>query len=221
MKKTNLLVVGARRDSLGWWAASLAKDIGWSVLTAGKGIEDLFFSWPIQTVEYLFTKVRPTNLLVTVGVNLPTDLYNPQWNDEISHEFLTNAYLPLALLRHWAVWSEGEGHGVAISSNSAQIPRSDSVGYCASKAALSQGVRTLARTAAKKDLPSTIYAYEPGYIEDTPMSRKLDDHFNSLHRIPGGRSLHPGDLASLIIANMANEYRWLNGTILRLDGGEI
>lgn len=113
-------------------------------------------------------------------------------------------------------------HFVVVSSNSAHIPRSQSLAYCASKAALSMAVRVAARELASNDV--NIWGVEPGWIADTPMSQQFrrDNPSREAHRIPGGdaRVLYTKSLATFILQTIALDAPWINGCMLRLDGGE-
>jgi NAD(P)-dependent dehydrogenase (short-subunit alcohol dehydrogenase family) len=111
---------------------------------------------------------------------------------------------------------------VAVSSNSAHVARSESAGYCASKAALSMAVRCAARRYAPLNT-FRIWGYEPGLILDSPMTEAVRMSVRPdvpLHRIPGNHTLRRGDLAQRIVDDIASGDRWLNGCMLRLDGGE-
>lgn len=211
----DLLVFGASEGGIGHAVADCARGEGWNVATAGPEPDhDVRFAWPELTIESIFDNLEaaPRHLVCAVGVNL---YGNETW---MHHELMVNAFIPLRILQLWAHrFGSGGGHGVAISSNSAQVPRSNSVGYCASKAALSQGVRALARTLAKEGWDESVWVVEPGIVEDTPMT----DHLGLLHRIPGGRTLRAPELADVIVSNLVSGYPWLNGTTLRLDGGEM
>jgi len=111
-------------------------------------------------------------------------------------------------------------HFVVVSSNSAHVARSRSSAYCASKAAVSMLVRCVARELAFNTF--TIWAVEPGFIEDTPMSTELIRRLEGVpaHRIPGERTLTAASLAAYIMKGINGDFTWLNGTTLRIDGGE-
>lgn len=116
------------------------------------------------------------------------------------------------------------GQFVVVSSNSAHVARSGSEAYCASKAAISMGVRCMARGVATSDLggKAIVYGWEPGFIADTPMSVKTGEQFPGvpLHRIPGGNPLSRTSLAKLMASTWALRDASLNGCLLRIDGGE-
>jgi len=112
-------------------------------------------------------------------------------------------------------------HFVVVSSNSAHIARSGSLAYCASKAAVSMAVRVAARELATTEL--NVWGVEPGFILDTPMSERFRQNYTGpSHRIPGGdaRALTKDSLAAFILQTITLDAPWINGCMLRLDGGE-
>ena len=116
-------------------------------------------------------------------------------------------------------------HFAAISSNSAHIARTGSTPYCMSKAALSMGMRCIARESARIRLPIAFTTYEPGFLSGTPMSLNIvgsTDEFQEAryHRIPSGMSMQPTDLSEVILNNMKVNWNLMNGACIRLDGGE-
>lgn len=244
------MIVGARDPlSLG---GQLAKDAekrypGWNVNTAGLMGEDLHLDVTDHVQWQQVMELHPWHWVVcTAGINLETDLtgQNPLWSvDQQYHVNFVGHMMGLsAWLDTWhdgEVWDDREAYlpkgtrlqWVSISSNSAQVARSKSLGYCASKAALSMGIRCAGRAMA--DDGFSIYGYEPGWVDDTPMSREVWDrmitsvvmpeglsYIPAAHRIPGNNTLAGEDLAALINNNLALEMTALNGTLLRVDGGE-
>lgn len=231
-----LLVVGARPHSLGYHVASLASAAGWMVSTAGVHEEDV----PLDVVKpsplhRLMEEEQPHSIVCTVGINIPnSSVLRPSFDRSFTEQMEINCFGPIRVLREWTrFWKrqlvstyEDQGwqvpmHFAAISSNSARIARSTSAGYCASKAALSMALRCIARELAEERF--SIYSYEPGWLDSTPMSQDLQREIADgapLHRIPGERTLNPVSLAGMIVHNLSTENRWLNGCTLRLDGGE-
>lgn len=165
------------------------------------------------------------NVVCTIGLNLPD-------GDDLlgDNQMLVNYHAPLALMNEWARL-EKEGHFVVISSNSAHIARSPSLGYCASKAALSMAVRCMAR----KGHPGIFYAWEFGLLEGTPMTAEtvqrlqqgqadiinLDRALPPLTRMRGLPNGIPLDQAAgHVYRTLRYGWKELNGTTLRLDAGE-
>jgi NAD(P)-dependent dehydrogenase (short-subunit alcohol dehydrogenase family) len=234
----NLLVVGARAGSLGACVADVAEDRGWAVTTAGvSGDENIDFDITNYTeVEMLLEESPARHVIVcTAGINYEGSIRDEQFYGQLDDTMRTNAVGPLHLLHRWQAWwmnnIENEGasadtpntplHFVAISSNSAHIARSQSLAYCASKAALSMGIRCAARELA--DTWLNVWGVEPGWLSGTPMSKEVNARFEygvPRHRIPGDRTVDPAALAHFIVGGLRNPYSSLNGCMIRMDGGE-
>jgi hypothetical protein len=68
-----------------------------------------------------------------------------------------------------------------------------------------------------------IYGYEPGLLRGTPMTQEVKPRTDAPpHRMPGvpAGGIDPARLAQLIGHNIAQGGYELNGTMIRLDGGE-
>lgn len=232
MDGPSMLVVGAQPLSLGWHITRQARHQGWHVTTAGiSGEEDIprfDITKPLHRHNVLKNGLRFDAIVCTAGVNLDGGIRHKTWDYDVETHLLVNAGGPLGLLKQWVDAMEEDGvalYGrsfVAVSSNSAHVARSQSAGYCASKAALSMGLRCAARELADTGL--NVWGVEPGWIKGTPMSERVQERLGpdvAPHRIPGGRSLRPWWLAEFIINNINHVSRSpLNGCMLRIDGGE-
>jgi NAD(P)-dependent dehydrogenase (short-subunit alcohol dehydrogenase family) len=239
-----LLVVGAREGSLG----SAVKDVAAgstlfeSVFTAGvSGEEDYPLDVCRQKSVYAFLRKREVDhVICTTGINLPGTIRGQAWRIGMTKQMHVNFFGPMTLLAEWSrYWRDkytdpavpeeeyAPRHFVVVSSNSAHIPRTASGGYCASKAALSMGVRCAAREIDAHGYPLVAYGYEPGWIEGTPMSEAVKEdlaqHAAVLrpHRIPSGQGISRWNLAALMVNNIINTNREMSGCMLRVDGGEI
>lgn len=235
MGARTLLVVGAREGSLGRAIADEAEDAQgqWSVFTAGiDPDEDHFVDVTMEgSIRELFERTCiPDCIVVTAGINIEGSVMGDVHGDMLK-QFVTNSFGPINVLSEWlkamsVTGQKSDLHApgsvfVAISSNSASLARSRSLGYCASKAALSMALRCAAREMAKSKV--SIYGYEPGWIGGTPMSTEVLGRLggNPAHRIPSGEAVDVGSLAALIVNNLSDpEARALNGCLLRIDGGE-
>ncbi len=165
------------------------------------------------------------NVVVTIGINLPDE------EDYLGMRQMTvNYFGVIKMADRWAGLRK-PGQFVVIGSNSAHIARSSSIGYCASKAALSMGIRCLARREAARipdergfDEVGIFYAWEFGLLMGTPMTADVALRVGPdapLTRMPGLADGIPAEVAAHHVANTLR-YGWreLNGTTLRLDGGE-
>lgn len=219
-----LLVIGARKKSLGRMVASLWSDMYDSpAVTAGiSGDEKEYLNLSdFKEIKDLLKAYQPDRVVVTVGVNnfrLPRE----DFEDWMLEHLRVNVVLPM---RVWEAWSEvgfpKGAHFVAISSNSAHIPRSGSMAYCASKAALSMAIRVAARDMGKRGAPMIVYGYEPGLIKGTPMTEGLEFAGPATRMLGLPDGLSKRAVATQIVMNLAYGGPELNGTLYRLDAGEI
>jgi len=223
-----LLVVGAARHSLGEAVAAQAEE-NWDydlVQTAGITDESLRLDVRVnESIKTVLEEVRPDYVVCTVGVNIPAGIGHTFLPTLMQDSFHTNVVGPLTLLQHFVTMTSLSvltRKFVVISSNSAHIARSGSLPYCASKAALSMGLRVAARDLA--DNPGILaWGYEPGLLGGTPMTRVTQEQFSGpLHRMkgvgPGG--LSPYALADRVLSDLSLSGLGLHGTMFRFDAGE-
>jgi NAD(P)-dependent dehydrogenase (short-subunit alcohol dehydrogenase family) len=223
-----LLIIGAREGSLGWHCAAVARNVPtpeWEVITAGiSGDEDMTLEATDWESGVLMYRQPFTDVICTVGVNDP--------EAGLDYHLQINCVAPISLAECWlGGWREyhderdhdGPLNFVAISSNSAQVPRSPSMPYCASKAALSMAIRVLGRKAAMEGSGRVrIWCYEPGYITGTPMSARLDEAVPRPHRIPsGGPGMDARLLAHRIVTDVAWYGEMMQATAQRIDMGDM
>lgn len=229
----DVLVVGAAEGSLGEAIALELVECEWEfgrVHTAGIGEEahqlDVLRTARIGEV---LNDLKPDILVCTVGLNVPVDVTDAFLSAKMATAFSTNVIGPMELLRQFvksAIRPERATHVkkfVAISSNSARIARRNSIGYCASKAALSMALRVAARELAPKG-EVMAWGYEPGLLDGTPMTRETAKQFPdvALHRMPGvpPEGLPPRDLARHIVQDLATFSYAHNGLMIPFDAGE-
>jgi NAD(P)-dependent dehydrogenase (short-subunit alcohol dehydrogenase family) len=117
---------------------------------------------------------------------------------------------------------------VAISSDAATHPMRNSMAYCASKAALNMAVRCAARELAPH---VQINAVAPGSVDDTPMSRQIDEEVREtngwseeearayeLSRIPMRRRATATEIAN-VVRDVLTAPAYLTGAIIEVNGG--
>lgn len=222
-----VLIVGARPDSLGAAVRDSLQGNGFHVVTAGMwGEEKHMDVTDPDMIQDVMMRVRPRQVIVTAGINksfsLRADGARGAWHEHMAVNFIG----VMTVLQEWLHMRTKHGvmkngQFVAISSNSAQIARRGSLAYCASKAALSMGIRCAARETADDGL--LVYGYEPGLLAGTPMTAQAAQDFpGPLHRMPGvGQlGLSTRDFAATIATNLAHPSQALHGAMLRLDAGE-
>lgn len=216
----NVLVIGSRTGSLGWAVEQRARTAGHVVVTAGISGEDILLDVlspsTIQSVDWRSFH----HVVCTVGVN----------DGPRTALMAVNAFGPLVMLDQWLA-AGCSGHFVAVSSNCAHIARAGSDAYCMSKAALSMGLRCVAREVSKDSVEfmgehrmPAVYGYEPGWIEGTPMSHEVAHRLDALgaahHRIPSGVAVDREGLAALVVNNLSLPNAMVSGVMFRVDGGE-
>lgn len=224
MKNRKLLIVGARPNSLGAMCADIAKRSQRyeDVVTAGITSEELIFDALQGDMPTGYSDV-----IMTVGVNEPSVPASDYFLPSVQWQMDVNFVAPMRCLDQWYRWwitndphFLGTLNFVVLSSNSAHIARSNSVGYCASKAALSMGVRSFARSIRDRD-KFNIWAYEPGWIDGTPMSQEVRERFDGpAHRMLRDDGLYVPDLARMIVGDVLDRGDMLHGSCVRVDAGE-
>lgn len=232
-----LLVVGARQGSLGEAIADAAQKYSSfdDVLTADHpdvcNVEAhaMIDVTDRRSIITCLENTAPTDVVCCVGRNLPDGETGEMFRNW-SIQMQINAWGPTMLLgetldiwSHYMLPPPSGFNFVAISSNSARIARSQSAGYCASKAALSMTLQCVARKIADTSGAMRVWGYEPGWINDTRMSEEVRMRLKPgvpVHRIPGGVGLRRGDLAHRVVSDLRHADRSLNGCIFRIDGGE-
>lgn len=227
-----LLVIGAKPGSLGHAIVGEAVP-EWDVYPAGVSGEPYYVDvrMPHTFRTFIDQHGVPDCIICTAGINRSGSILADAC-DALIEQFVINTVGPVSILREWLATLSGTGqvsnlpnlygyHFVGISSNSAHIARSQSLGYCASKAALSMALRCAAREVAHTGI--AIYGYEPGWLDRTPMSEEVADRMSvgaKRHRIPSGDPIDPERLAHTIVRNLTDNTGNLNGCMIRIDGGE-
>lgn len=223
-----LLVVGAQEGSLGAAVAEWGRRRHYNVVTAGlagkTSQEDIYLDVVDQAlVQLLFENWDFDHVICTAGINLDgnsADVLEEQLDVNcVGHARVLEQWVA-SLTRNLMLVLGGVGtvqdtvhHFISVSSNSAHRPRSRSAGYCASKAALSMYMRSVARAAQGSNI--AISLVEPGWIEGTPMSQSVSARLNV-----EDKGLDKSDLAEHLVSFLSHGTEW-NGVALRLDNGEI
>ena len=106
---------------------------------------------------------------------------------------------------------------VAIGSVVGESGNAGQVAYAASKGALSAAFRSLAKEYGRKGIRFNVVA--PGLVGDTAMSDAMHpaDTERWLGQSALGRLGHTADVAAAVA--LSCECGWLNGQVVRLDGG--
>lgn len=182
---------------------------------------------PLGSLAGTLAQLKPDHIVVTAGVNDP--FYGGDPTDWYERHFALNTIGPMRLLQAWQNVLKGEQgyagvhHYVAISSNSARVPRSNSAAYCASKAALSQALRVKAREVGP-DGNLAVYGYEPGLLAGTPMTKDTELRWQGMPltrmRDPLlSRGIPPLSMAQMVVQGLFLGTE-MNGLLIPLDADE-
>ena len=119
---------------------------------------------------------------------------------------------------------------VVVGSDAAWREMRTSVAYCASKAALHQAVRVIARERASDEFAINVVA--PGMTEPTGMQEYVDARVPVIRhwepedarryeesQIPMRRRAHVHEVASVIVSVLLMPTNYLNGAIIPVNGG--
>lgn len=231
-----VLVVGAAHGSLGEAISMELKSSDWLFgMVATAGITTEHYRMDLlrrNVVAEVLAEVKPDIVICTVGVNLPVDITDPFLGSKLASSFENNVTGPMDLLRLFTKSPTRLNRAdlvkkfVAISSNSARVARRNSIGYCASKAALSMALRVAARELAPAR-SVMVWGYEPGMLDGTPMTREVFSELGpkntaGMHRMPGvpPEGIPPQDLAKRIVQDVATFSYAYSGTLIPFDAGE-
>jgi 3-oxoacyl-[acyl-carrier protein] reductase len=142
-------------------------------------------------------------------------------DDLIDRILATNVRGPLAAVRAFrplldlSTWPGG-GVVVNISSIAAVTAMGSNIAYCASKAALDNVTKSLARALAPR---IRVVSISPGVV-DTDFIRSLDPAWRDeqVARTPLARLCRPEEVASAVLAAIET-LTFTTGAVLALDGG--
>jgi 3-oxoacyl-[acyl-carrier protein] reductase len=114
----------------------------------------------------------------------------------------------------------GGGRIVNFSSVAGLMPTPGALHYSASKGAVIQLTKTLARETARYNL--RVNAVAPGYVQ-TPMLDAMDASFReqTLHRTPLKRFATPQEIAGLVVFLAGPDADFFTGQVLSPNGGLV
>lgn len=232
-----MLVLGADPGSLGFQVRGVAESLGWDVDFTG--LSDPTYEMPDNyrkldaSYSGAFSAINFASyetVVSCIGRNEPTIVAqrSDRYVKTMQSHFIINTMATMEAAHRWAMSRaedrQNPGSFVAVSSNSAHIARSESAAYCMSKAALSMGIRCLARDMSKLHMPGALYGYEPCWIDGTNMSDSVLTRLPAgvaPHRVPGDHGIDARKLAEMIVVNLSSGHSdILHGTMLAVDLGD-
>ncbi|HEY3716118.1 MAG TPA: SDR family oxidoreductase [Jatrophihabitantaceae bacterium] len=142
--------------------------------------------------------------------------------DAFVKTLVANTWPALALVQSAVRAGMGVGAAVVnISTTGAQRVHSTTGPYTASKAALENLTATLARELGPRGI--TVNAVAPGLVQ-TELARVLwegDRQEPEIKLVPMQRLGQPADIAAAVEFLLGPGARWLNGSVIRVDGGRF
>ncbi len=113
-----------------------------------------------------------------------------------------------------------DGHIILISSIWGEVGASHEVVYSSVKGAQNSFVKALAKEVGPSNIK--VNAISPGYIETKMNSQLTDEEKNQIvNLIPAKRTGTPQDIAHMVTFLLHSKSNYINGQILRVDGGWI
>lgn len=219
------IVVGFNRsaDSAKALAASLAATHGGHVALAAPVTDSTALARLAADIEQRFGRL---DILVNCAgttrfvPHADLDLLDDQLIDEIFATNVRGSIAAVRAMRHLLSRSATEEIGssliVNISSIAAATAMGSNIAYCASKAALDNLTKSLARALAPA---IRVVSVSPGLV-DTEFVKKLDQDWRNdqAARTPLGRLVAPIEVARAVVA-AATHFTFSTGTVFAVDGG--
>jgi NAD(P)-dependent dehydrogenase (short-subunit alcohol dehydrogenase family) len=204
----------------------LGKIDGHDVLVSGSEVDvrdpTLLYEFIDRTVE---NENKINGLIYSAGIN------RLDWSMNVTDEDMLDLYYVnvIGLINCLQLLPRAE-RVVVIGSDAAWREMRTSVAYCASKAALHQAVRVIARERASDNFAINVVA--PGMTDGTQMTEYIDltvplirgwdaDEAREYEesQIPIGRRATPDEIAAVIVSVLLMPTNYLNGAIIPVNGG--
>jgi len=110
------------------------------------------------------------------------------------------------------------GKIINVSSRSAFRGETEYLAYAASKAAMVNFTRCLARTFATRNILA--YAVAPGFIETDLAAEDLERYGDEIRaQIPSGKVGLPGDVANVVLFLSSDLSNYITGSTIDVNGG--
>jgi NAD(P)-dependent dehydrogenase (short-subunit alcohol dehydrogenase family) len=203
-------------------ALDVVREIGDDAIAIRADVAD-----PAQTESMINAILQRYGRIDVLINNAATFEMNPFDGDDYAHwqrawrrTFDLNVFgaANAAFLAMHAMRKNGGGKIINVASRAAFRGETEFADYGASKAALVNLTRSIARGCAKDNIVASCVA--PGFIETDMARSELDAHREEIERqIPLGRVGSVGDVADVILFLASPMADYLNGATIDVNGG--
>jgi NAD(P)-dependent dehydrogenase (short-subunit alcohol dehydrogenase family) len=203
-------------------ALAVVREIGEDAIAIQADVAD-----PAQTESMINAIVERFGRVDILVNNAATFEMNPFDGDDYAHwqrawrrTFDLNVFgaANAAFLAMRAMRKNGGGKIINVASRAAFRGETEFADYGASKAALVNLTRSIARACAKENIIASCVA--PGFIETEMARSELEAHREEIERqIPLGRVGSVGDVAAVILFLASPMADYLNGVTIDVNGG--
>jgi 3-oxoacyl-[acyl-carrier protein] reductase len=158
----------------------------------------------------------PDIVAAVAGVNLNRQVVDTT-EEDYDRIFSINTRATFWIFREAARKISDGGRIIGVSSNMVLQGRAGHALYAASKAAVEQFVRTLAKELGARGI--TVNAVAPGPTDTAMVSQLSRDTAPAI--TPLGRLGQPADIADLIGFLASDDARWITGQVIGANGGIV
>ena len=150
------------------------------------------------------------------SLRLPYEAWNAHWQRTLNTNFMSAVNLSYLCIPHMI--RQGGGRIINVASRSAFRGETNHFAYAASKAAMVNFTRCLARTYAQENVLA--YAVAPGFIETDMAQDDIEQHENEIRaQIPSGKIGTPQDVANVVLFLASDLSDYITGSTIDVNGG--
>ena len=165
----------------------------------------------------------PLDMLVNCAADQALNAFDQVTDTQMAELLRVNVGAVLSLSRAFVMQVSVTAHNPSIlniSSIEAQVPAAGHGHYAASKAALDSLTRSFAAESGKKGVRTNALA--PGLINRNGLEKDWPQGVMRWRsRCPLKRMGTPEDVANAALFLLSDKARWINGTVLNVDGGML
>lgn len=176
-----------------------------------------------RLVDIVIQKLGRVDLLVNNAAialkdsfEMPYEAWQTQWRSTLDANLVGAIDLTYCCVQDMK--KHGGGKIINIASRSAFRGETEYLAYAASKAAMVNFTRCVARTLARDNIQA--YAVAPGFIKAGMAIEEIAEHGNEIRaQIPSGRIGTAQDVANVVLFLASNFADYLTGSTIDVNGG--